>query len=84
MRGITVVQAPTSLLAMVDSSVGGKTGVNLSAGKNLVGTFTQPAYVCASTKALSTLALSRMGLRLRGNREVVGNRFRRVLLLAER
>ena len=55
MRGITVVQAPTSLLAMVDSSVGGKTGVNLSAGKNLVGTFTQPAYVCASTKVLSTL-----------------------------
>ena len=55
MRGITVVQAPTSLLAMVDSSVGGKTGVNLSAGKNLVGTFTQPAYVCASTKTLSTL-----------------------------
>ena len=55
MRGITVVQAPTSLLAMVDSSVGGKTGVNLSAGKNLVGTFTQPAYVCASTKVLSSL-----------------------------
>ena len=55
MRGITVVQAPTSLLAMVDSSVGGKTGVNLSAGKNLVGTFTQPAYVCASIKTLSTL-----------------------------
>lgn len=55
MRGITVVQAPTSLLAMVDSSVGGKTGVNLQAGKNLVGTFKQPAYVCASTKALSTL-----------------------------
>ena len=55
MRGITVVQAPTSLLAMVDSSVGGKTGVNLSAGKNLVGTFNQPAYVCASTKVLSTL-----------------------------
>ena len=55
MRGITVVQAPTSLLAMVDSSVGGKTGVNLSTGKNLVGTFTQPAYVCASTKTLSTL-----------------------------
>ena len=55
MRGITVVQAPTSLLAMVDSSVGGKTGVNLEAGKNLVGTFKQPAYVCASTKALATL-----------------------------
>lgn len=55
MRGIAVVQVPTTLLAMVDSSVGGKTGVNLSAGKNLVGTFRQPAYVCASTAALSTL-----------------------------
>ena len=55
MRGLPVVQVPTTLLAMVDSSVGGKTGVNLSAGKNLVGTFKQPAYVCASTAALSTL-----------------------------
>lgn len=55
MRGVTVVQVPTSLLAMVDSSVGGKTGVNLEAGKNLVGTFNQPAYVCASTAALATL-----------------------------
>lgn len=55
MRGITVVQVPTTLLAMVDSSVGGKTGVNLHAGKNLVGTFNQPAYVCASTATLSTL-----------------------------
>lgn len=55
MRGIAVVQVPTTLLAMVDSSVGGKTGVNLSAGKNLVGTFKQPSYVCASTDTLSTL-----------------------------
>ncbi len=55
MRGITVVQAPTTLLAMVDSSVGGKTGINLAAGKNLVGTFCQPAYVCASTDCLTTL-----------------------------
>ena len=55
MRGLPVVQVPTTLLAMVDSSVGGKTGVNLSAGKNLVGTFKQPAYVCASTAALATL-----------------------------
>ena len=55
MRGIPFVQVPTSLLAMVDSSVGGKTGVNLPAGKNLVGTFKQPAYVCASTAVLSTL-----------------------------
>jgi 3-dehydroquinate synthase len=55
MRGITVVQVPTTLLAMVDSSVGGKTGVNLEAGKNLVGTFCQPAHVCASTDTLATL-----------------------------
>ncbi|WP_251212779.1 3-dehydroquinate synthase [Adlercreutzia murintestinalis] len=56
MRGITVVQAPTTLLAMVDSSVGGKTGINLEAGKNLVGTFCQPSYVCASTDCLATLS----------------------------
>lgn len=55
MRGIPFVQVPTSLLAMVDSSVGGKTGVNLPEGKNLVGTFKQPAYVCADTGTLSTL-----------------------------
>lgn len=55
MRGVTVVQAPTTLLSMVDSSVGGKTGVNLRAGKNLVGAFKQPAYVCADTATLATL-----------------------------
>ena len=55
MRGLPFVQVPTSLLAMVDSSVGGKTGVNLPEGKNLVGTFKQPAYVCASTAVLATL-----------------------------
>lgn len=55
MRGLRVVQVPTTLLSMVDSSVGGKTGVNLEAGKNLVGTFKQPAYVCASTATLATL-----------------------------
>lgn len=55
MRGIPVVQAPTTLLAMVDSSVGGKTGINLDAGKNLVGTFCQPSFVCASTDCLATL-----------------------------
>lgn len=55
MRGLPVVQVPTTLLSMVDSSVGGKTGINLSAGKNLVGTFMQPTYVCASIDTLSTL-----------------------------
>ena len=55
MRGVQAVQVPTTLLSMVDSSVGGKTGVNLSAGKNLVGAFKQPAYVCADTSTLATL-----------------------------
>lgn len=55
MRGIPIVQVPTTLLSMVDSSVGGKTGINLDSGKNLVGTFTQPSYVCASTDVLATL-----------------------------
>ncbi len=54
-RGIPVVQVPTTLLAMVDASVGGKTGINLSEGKNMVGAFKQPAYVCADTNTLSTL-----------------------------
>ena len=55
MRGIDFVQMPTTLLAMVDSSVGGKTGVNLPAGKNLVGAFHQPRVVIADTAALATL-----------------------------
>lgn len=55
MRGIPVVQVPTTLLAMVDSSVGGKTAVNLPEGKNLVGTFFQPSFVCADTSTLDTL-----------------------------
>lgn len=55
MRGVAVVQVPTTLLAMVDSSVGGKTAVNLDEGKNLVGTFYQPSFVCADTSALATL-----------------------------
>ena len=55
LRGVSLCQIPTTLLAQVDSSVGGKTGVNLPEGKNLVGTFKQPAYVCASTAVLATL-----------------------------
>jgi len=55
MRGVPVVQVPTTLLAMVDSSVGGKTAVNLPEGKNLVGTFYQPSFVCADTDTLGTL-----------------------------
>lgn len=55
MRGIRFVQIPTTLLAMVDSSVGGKTGCNLSAGKNLAGAFYQPELVICSTDCLKTL-----------------------------
>ena len=55
MRGIEFLQMPTTLLAMVDSSVGGKTGVNLPAGKNLVGAFHQPRAVIADTQTLATL-----------------------------
>jgi len=55
MRGIRFVQVPTSLLAMVDSSVGGKTGINLAAGKNLAGAFYQPIAVLADTDTLETL-----------------------------
>jgi len=55
MRGIRFVQVPTTLLAQVDSSVGGKTGVNLAAGKNLVGSFHQPVAVFADAGTLRTL-----------------------------
>ena len=55
MRGIAFVQLPTTLLAMVDSSVGGKTAVDLPQGKNLVGAFHQPVAVIADTDTLATL-----------------------------
>ncbi|HTY23948.1 MAG TPA: 3-dehydroquinate synthase [Desulfomonilaceae bacterium] len=55
MRGVAHIQCPTTLLAMIDSSVGGKTGINLSQGKNLAGAFKHPAIVVADTGTLSTL-----------------------------
>ncbi|MPQ99157.1 3-dehydroquinate synthase [Modestobacter sp. I12A-02628] len=56
LRGVRVVQVPTSLLGMVDAAVGGKTGINTAAGKNLVGAFHPPAAVLADTDALAGLS----------------------------
>ncbi|MEL7132793.1 MAG: 3-dehydroquinate synthase, partial [Pseudomonadota bacterium] len=55
-RGVRFVQVPTSLLAQVDSSVGGKTGINTAQGKNLVGAFHQPSLVLADTSVLASLS----------------------------
>ena len=55
LRGISYIQVPTSLLAMVDSSVGGKTAIDLTAGKNLVGAFYQPKLVLCDISSLTTL-----------------------------
>jgi 3-dehydroquinate synthase len=55
LRGVTLIQVPTTLLAQIDSSVGGKTGINLPTGKNLVGAFHQPAAVFIDTETLTSL-----------------------------
>ncbi len=55
LRGIDVIQVPTTLLAMVDAAVGGKTGINTAEGKNLVGAFHEPLAVCCDTERLLTL-----------------------------
>ncbi len=68
LRGIDFIQIPTTLLAQVDSAVGGKTGINAKAGKNLIGAFHQPRLVLADTDTLETL--SRRELRA-GYAEVV-------------
>lgn len=57
LRGIPFIQIPTTLLSQIDSSVGGKTGINTKVGKNLVGTFYQPKTVIADTATLATLPL---------------------------
>ena len=55
-RGVRVVQMPTTLLAQVDSAIGGKTGIDTSQGKNLIGTFHQPSLVLADVSVLATLS----------------------------
>ena len=55
MRGVPVVQIPTSMMSMVDSSVGGKTAINVPAGKNLIGAFHQPRRVYADLNLLKSL-----------------------------
>ncbi|MCW3475894.1 3-dehydroquinate synthase [Limobrevibacterium gyesilva] len=61
LRGLPFVQVPTTLLAQVDSSVGGKTGINTRHGKNLLGAFHQPRMVLADTAALATLPMRELG-----------------------
>ena len=56
LRGVKYIQLPTTLLAAVDSSVGGKTAIDIPAGKNLVGSFYQPSLVCCDTALMDTLA----------------------------
>ena len=68
LRGLDFVQIPTTLLSQVDSSIGGKTGINTQHGKNLVGTFYQPKLVLIDTSTLNTLPNSEM---LSGYAEVV-------------
>ena len=68
MRGIKVVQYPTTLLAMVDAAVGGKTGINTAAGKNLVGAFHEPATVIVDLEVLETLPEQEM---IAGSAEII-------------
>src|SRR3989442_14179462 len=64
LRGVPLVQVPTSLLAMIDSSIGGKTGVDVTAGKNLLGAFHQPRVVVADPELLASLSSVQLPARL--------------------
>ena len=64
MRGVPVLQIPTTLLAQVDAATGGKTGVNLRNGKNLLGSFHQPLAVLIDPEVLSTLPEQRISRRV--------------------
>ena len=69
MRGVRVVHVPTTLLAMVDAAVGGKTGINTAAGKNLVGAFHEPSAVLVDLETLQTLPADELVPGLRGDRQ---------------
>ena len=75
MRGVPFVQVPTTLTAQVDAAIGGKTGVNLPEGKNLVGAFHQPAAVIADVDTLRHAVRSRLPLGAGGGREVRRSRW---------
>ena len=66
LRGVPFIQIPTTLLSQVDSSVGGKTGINHPLGKNMIGAFYQPQAVIADIKTLSTLPARELSASLRG------------------
>jgi 3-dehydroquinate synthase len=81
MRGVALIQAPTTLLAMVDAAIGGKTAINLPEGKNLLGTFHQPRLVAIDPEFLETLPRAEF---LNGLAEVVKAGFIRDAVLLER
>ena len=70
LRGVRVVHVPTTLLGMVDAAVGGKTGINTAAGKNLVGAFHEPAGVLCDLATCSRRCRARTGRRAGRGRQV--------------